>query len=30
LYSAMLREIDTRGSNARLWKAERGLFALKA
>jgi hypothetical protein len=30
LYSAILREIDTKGSEARFKKTERGLFALKA
>ena len=30
LYSAILREIDTKGSDARFKKTERGTFALKA
>jgi HB1, ASXL, restriction endonuclease HTH domain len=30
LYSAILREIDTKGSDARFKKTERGMFALKA
>jgi hypothetical protein len=29
LYSAILREIDTKGSDARFKKTERGMFALK-
>jgi hypothetical protein len=30
LYSAILREIDTKGSDARFKKTERGMFALKS
>jgi hypothetical protein len=30
LYSAILREIDTKGSEARFKKTERGMFALKS
>jgi hypothetical protein len=30
LYSAILREIDTKGSDARFKKTERGTFALKS
>jgi HB1, ASXL, restriction endonuclease HTH domain len=30
LYSAILREIDTKGTDARFKKTERGMFALKA
>jgi HB1/ASXL restriction endonuclease-like protein with HTH domain len=30
LYSALLREIDTKGAEARFKKTERGMFALKA
>jgi len=30
LYSAILREIDTKGSDARFKKTERGMFTLKS
>ena len=30
LYSAILREIDTKGAESRFKKADRGMFALKA